>query len=116
MYSLLKANNIANEYEGEKFVLIESFKFSNASYERTAKKPMVDRASGKAVRGITYTPDFVSDKFIIETKGFKTTSFVLRWKLFKSHLHKNNDNRVIYMPSNSKECDIVISDILSRFK
>ena len=71
--------------------------------------------TNKNIRQIIYTPDFVSDKFIIETKGFKTDSFVLRWKMFKNYLHQNKDSRIIYMPSNKKECDLVISDILSRF-
>ena len=114
MYSLLKANNIANEYEGEKFVLIESFKFSNASYERTAKKPMVDRASGKAVRGITYTPDFVdpNGKWIIETKGYANESFPLRWKLFKKVIHNGYPNVVIFKPQRQSECDITVNRIL----
>lgn len=115
MYSLLKANNIENYYEGEKFILIESFKFANASYERTAKKPMVDRASGKSVRGITYTPDFVSDKFIIEVKGRANESFPLRWKLFKRLLHNNNDTRVLYKPQSQADCKTVVEDILKRF-
>ena len=115
MYNQLKKNGIKFGYESEVFQLVDEFESNNVCFEKVGKKPMKLKTNNK-VRGMIYTPDFVSDKFIIETKGFKTTSFVLRWKLFKSHLHKNNDNRVIYMPSNSKECDIVISDILSRFK
>ena len=31
----------------------------------------------------TYTPDFVGNGFIIETKGNPNEAFPLRWKLFK---------------------------------
>ena len=32
---------------------------------------------------IKYTPDFIGDNFIIETKGRANESFPMRWKLFK---------------------------------
>tara|TARA_R100000544_G_scaffold33689_1_gene20238 strand:- start:615 stop:1061 length:447 start_codon:yes stop_codon:yes gene_type:complete len=114
MYKLLKDNNIENEYEGEKFILIDSFHFSNSSFERTATKPMIDRGD-KNVRGITYKPDFVSDKFIIEVKGRANESFPIRWKLFKRLLHNNNDTRVLYKPQSQADCKTVVEDILNRF-
>lgn len=115
MYNLLKDNKIDFGYESEKFVLIDSFDLENECFEKIGKKPMKLK-SNKNIRQIIYTPDFVSESFIIETKGFKTDSFVLRWKMFKNYLHQNKDKRVIYMPSNKKECEEVISDILSRKK
>tara|TARA_R110000787_G_scaffold221381_1_gene330049 strand:+ start:608 stop:1048 length:441 start_codon:yes stop_codon:yes gene_type:complete len=114
MYCLLRDNNIANEYEGEKFTLIEGFHFSNSSFERTATKPMIDRGD-KAVRGITYTPDFVSKDFIIEVKGRANETFPLRYKLFKRLLHNNNDTRVLYKPQSQADCTAVVQDILKRF-
>ena len=114
MYNRLKDNGIDFGYESEKFVLIDEFELSNDCFEKVGRKPMKLK-SNKKVRQIIYTPDFVSESFIIETKGFKTDSFVLRWKMFKNYLHQNNDSRVIYMPSNKSECDAVIKDILSRF-
>lgn len=113
MYVLLRDNNIPNEYEGEKFSLIESFHSSNSSFERTATKPMIDRGD-KNVRGITYTPDFVSDKFIIEVKGRANESFPIRWKLFKRHLHNTNDKRVLYKPQSQADCREVITNILKN--
>ena len=94
MYNRLKDNGIDFGYESEKFVLIDEFELSNDCFEKVGRKPMKLK-SNKKVRQIIYTPDFVSDKFIIETKGFKTDSFVLRWKMFKNHLHQNNDSRTI---------------------
>ena len=32
---------------------------------------------------IKYTPDFIGEDFIIETKGRANESFPIRWKLFK---------------------------------
>lgn len=114
MYKALKAANIEFGYETEVFTLIEGFHFSNSSFERTATKPMIDRGD-KAVRGIIYTPDFVSDLFIIETKGRANESFPLRWKLFKRLLHNNNDTRVLYKPQSQADCTAVVQDILKRF-
>jgi len=114
MYKALKSAGIDFEYEGEVFDLIEGFHSKNASYERTAAKPMIDRGD-KKVRGIKYTPDFTSKHFLIETKGRANESFPLRWKLFKRLLHINNDNRVLYKPQSQSDCKIVIEDIIKRF-
>ena len=114
MYKALKEANIDFGYESEVFNLIDSFHFSNSSFERTATKPIEDRGN-KNVRGITYTPDFVSDKFLIETKGRANESFPIRWKLFKRLLHLNNDKRVLYKPQSQADCKIVVADILDRF-
>lgn len=114
MYKALKAANIDFGYETEVFQLIEGFHSDNVSFERTATKPMINRGE-KKVRGIIYTPDFVSDKFICETKGRPNESFPLRWKLFKRTLHLNNDTRVIYKPQSQADCLIVVEDILKRF-
>ena len=114
MYKALKAADIDFGYETEKFVLIEAFHSENVSFERTANKEMINRGE-KNVRSITYTPDFVSDKFLIETKGRANESFPIRFKLFKRLLHLNNDKRVIYKPQSQSDCLIVIEDILKRF-
>ena len=115
MYKLLKDNNVDFGYESEVFQLIEAFELENDCFEKVGRKPMKLKTN-KKVRAMIYTPDFVSDKFIIETKGFKTDSFSLRFKMFKHHLHQNNDKRTVYMPSNKSECDLVLQDILSKKK
>jgi len=114
MYTLLKDNNIKNEYEGESFTLIEGFEFPLHSYERTANKPLANRGNNKQ-RAITYKPDFVSDQFIIEVKGRANESFPMRWKLFKRWLTINRPNVVLYKPQSQADCRIVIQDILDRF-
>ena len=114
MYCLLRDNNIANEYEGEKFTLIEGFDFPVDSYERTATKPMINRGNNKQ-RAITYTPDFVSKDFIIEVKGRANETFPMRWKLFKRWITLNRPTVVLYKPQSQPDCREVIEDILKRF-
>ncbi len=115
MYNQLKKNGIDFGYESEIFQLVDEFQLENDCFEKVGRKPMKLKTN-KKVRGVIYTPDFVSDLFIIETKGFKTDSFVLRWKMFKNYLHQNKDKRSVYMPSNKSECEDVIQDILSDKK
>ena len=96
-------------YEGETYVLQDSFEFNNESYERQAngKGEMVNRGQ-KKILNIKYTPDFVSDSFIIECKGRANESFPIRWKMFKKHVKENLKHVTLYKPQNQKECDEVI--------
>jgi len=84
MYIALKKNKIKAIYEGETFVLQQGFMFDNESYERQSngKGDMINRGS-KKILPIKYTPDFVSNSFIIECKGRANESFPIRWKMFK---------------------------------
>ena len=76
MYIALKKNKIKAIYEGETFVLQQGFMFDNESYERQSngKGDMINRGS-KKILPIKYTPDFVSNSFIIECKGRANESF-----------------------------------------
>ena len=47
---------------------------------------MINRGQ-KKILNIKYTPDFVSDSFIIECKGRANESFPLRWKMFKKYVN-----------------------------
>ena len=117
MYKVLKDAKIHSEYEGMTFVLQEDFMFNNESYERQAngKGDMIDRGQ-KKIQNIKYTPDFVSDTFIIETKGRANESFPLRWKMFKKHVKANLPHVTLYKPQNQKECDKVVELIIKRKK
>ena len=108
-YQQLKKNKLFEGYENEKFTLIESFAFGNESFERqtNGKKEFINRG-GKKILGISYTPDFCGQDYIIETKGRANESFPLRWKLFKLWLTKNKDKRILYKPQNQKEVDRTI--------
>ena len=115
MYIALKKAKIHSEYEGCTFVVQEGFMFENKSYERQAngKGQMVNRGQ-KKILPIKYTPDFVSDSFIIECKGRANESFPIRWKMFKNYINKHMKHVTLYKPQNQKECDEVINLILSK--
>ena len=117
MYLALKEAKIVARYEGETYVLQDSFEFNNESYERQAngKGEMVNRGQ-KKILNIKYTPDFVSDSFIIECKGRANESFPIRWKMFKKYVNDNLKHVTLYKPQNQKECDKVIELIIEKNK
>jgi len=117
MYQALKKNKIRAVYEGETFVLQDGFMFDNESYERQSngKGDMVNRGS-KKILNIKYTPDFVSDSFIIECKGRANESFPMRWKMFKKYVKENLPYVTLYKPQNQKECDKVVELIIKKRK
>ena len=117
MYLALKKAKIINMYEGTTFTLQEGFMFDNESHERQSngKGDMVNRGC-KKILPIKYTPDFVSDSFIIECKGRANESFPIRWKMFKKHVKVNLKHVTLYKPQNQKECDKVVELILNKIK
>ena len=117
MYIALKEAKIINMYEGATFTLQEGFMFDNESYERhsNGKGSMVNRGS-KKILPIKYTPDFVSDSFIIECKGRANESFPIRWKMFKKYVKERLPHVTLYKPQNQKECDEVVKLILTKIK
>ena len=70
----------------------------------------------KRILPIKYTPDFIGDDFIIETKGRANESFPMRWKLFKRLVMTQFPNVTLYKPQNQKECDETVKLILSKRK
>ena len=117
MYIALKKAKIKAKYEGETYIVQEGFEFKNESYERQSngKGDLVNRGC-KKILPIKYTPDFVSNSFIIECKGRANESFPLRWKMFKKYVNKNLKRVTLYKPQNQKECDKVIELILNKNK
>ena len=115
MYKALKKAKIRAIYEGATFELQEGFMFNTDSYERQAngKGEMVNRGQ-KKILNIKYTPDFVSDSFIIECKGRANESFPIRWKMFKKYVNDNLKHVILYKPQNQKECDKVIELIIKN--
>ena len=116
MYQALKKSKIKAEYEPETFVLQEGFMCDIQCYERQSngKGEFKDRGN-KKILPIKYTPDFVSDSFIIECKGRANESFPLRWKMFKKYVKVNLPRVTIYKPQNQKECDKVI-ELITKSK
>ena len=115
MYIALKKAKIKAAYEGQTYVLQESFAFEVDSYERQAngKGDLVNRGQ-KKILNIKYTPDFISDSFIIECKGRANESFPIRWKMFKKYVNDNLKPVTLYKPQNQKECDKVVELIIKN--
>ena len=109
MYIALKKAKLKAKYEGETYIVQDGFEFKTTSYERQSngKGEFKDRGN-KKILPIKYTPDFVSDSFIIECKGRANESFPLRWKMFKKYVKVQMPQVTIYKPKNQKECDKVI--------
>jgi len=115
MYVALQKAKIKSKYEGETYVLQEAFMFETDSYERqgNGKGDMVNRGQ-KKILNIKYTPDFISDSFIIECKGRANESFPLRWKMFKKYVKERIPHVTLYKPQNQKECDEVVRLIIKN--
>lgn len=110
-YTKLKQEGIDFEYEGKTYEVLPSFRYQGEYLQSTSgKKEMTDK-SNKVVRAITYTPDFVGDGWVIETKGFVPSnhSFPLRFKLFLNHVKEEKLN--VYIPKNQTQVDEVIKQI-----
>ena len=109
MYMALKKAKIKAKYEGETYTIQEGFEFDIQSYERQGNgKGEFKNRGNKKILPIKYTPDFVSNLFIIECKGRANESFPMRWKLFKNYVKVNLPRVTLYKPQNQKECDTVI--------
>ena len=117
MYIALKNAKIGAIYEGATFELQEGFMFNTDSYERqgNGKGTMINRGQ-KKILNIKYTPDFISDSFIIECKGRANESFPIRWKMFKKYVKERIPRVTLYKPQNQKECDKVVELILTKNK
>ena len=117
MYMAFKKAKIKSEYEGQTYELQEGFMFDVDSYERqgNGKGDMVNRGR-KKILNIKYTPDFISDSFIIECKGRANESFPIRWKMFKKYVKERIPHVTLYKPQNQKECDKVVELILTKKK
>jgi hypothetical protein len=115
MYIALQKAKVKAKYEGQTYVLQEAFAFETDSYERQAngKGDMVNRGQ-KKILNIKYTPDFISDSFIIECKGRANESFPLRWKMFKKYVKERIPHVTLYKPQNQKECDEVVRLIIKN--
>ena len=117
MYMALKKAGIKSKYEGETFVLLNGFHFETKFMNVKLMVKVITRIEdAKRILPIKYTPDFIGDDFIIETKGRANESFPMRWKLFKQLVKNQFPGTTLYKPQNHKECDETVSIILSKQK
>lgn len=126
-YRKLQDSKIQFYYEEVTFTLQEGFIYNKNSYElftsksKDTKKKTSFQTVSEKIRPITYTPDFVflngKKGWVIETKGYATDSFKLKWKMFKKHLLDNGYEVVLFKPSTQKqvdECVRLISEITNE--
>ncbi len=115
MYKALKEARIVAEYEPTSYTLLNGFDLEGVCFEKQANgKGDYKNRGCKRILPIKYTPDFIGEDFIIETKGRANESFPMRWKLFKRLVMNQFPNVTLYKPQNQKECDETISIILSK--
>jgi len=96
-YKKFLENNIEVSYESKTFTILDAFEYD-----------------GKKIRAVHIKPDFIGKDFIVETKGWATDVFKLRWKLFLKHLSDTNQKYKLYIPRNQGEVDACIKEILSN--
>ena len=117
MYLALKQADVKADYEGETYVIQETFNFQQDCYEKQSNgKGEYKNRGCKRILPIKYTPDFIGDDFIIECKGRANESFPMRWKLFKQLVMRQFPNYTLYKPQNQKECDETVRLILEKQK
>jgi len=114
-YKTLTENEIPFTYQPDKTVLLAPFKITFDCYEDIGKvyrdesrkiiksTKRFDKIDG--VGKISYTPDFMCTEgsWIMETKGFASADFPLRWKMFKKTLTFNEFDGILMKPTNQKE-------------
>ena len=113
-YRQLKDVGLTFEYTKTTFVLINGFIFNGVSFEPDKKRGLLLTKKSPNLQSIKYTPDFVGNGWIIETKGRANESFGMRYKLFKKYLTDNNFKYDLYLPKNQKQVDQCIELIQSN--
>ena len=111
-------NATPNEYNGIKFKSkLETYTYKKleeskikAEYE-TQRYELLPTFGNKKYRAITYKPDFVGDKFIIECKGYPNDAWALREKLFKYYLYVNNLDIDYYIVHTQKQVDELVNKL-----
>lgn len=112
--TLLTEAGIPFSYETWSIVLSPQMDTKVVSYEKRGK---IFKARNSKISKISYTPDFVGDNWVMETKGKRTEPFNIRWKLFKKYIKDNNLNLTLFLPTNKKEvieCIKIIKDDKTR--
>ena len=108
-YRKLKELGVDFTYEEHSYQLTEAFYYPCPIFETKATtKEFADKSKDK-IRGISYTPDFVSHdadgklQWVIECKGFANDRFPNTWKNFKKHLMDNDSVCPLFLPKDQKQ-------------
>jgi len=114
-YKKLIEAKIKFDYHPKSFELFEKFKANINSWNPDKRKGNLLYQRTNNYQNISYTPDFVGDNWIIETKGFVDSHDSLVLKLFKRYLSMaKHSYKDFYMPANHKQVDCAIQNILDQ--
>ena len=108
-YKKLKELGVDFTYEEHSYQLTDAFYYPCPIFEtKGTSKEFVDKSKDK-IRGISYTPDFVSHDadgkllWVIECKGFANDRFPNTWKNFKKHLIDTDSVCLLFLPKDQKQ-------------
>jgi len=113
-YKQLEKTIIPFAYEPTSYILQIPFVYPHNVYESDMKRGKLLSKRTPKYQSISYTPDFIGDGWIIETKGLATERFKLIWKIFKKYLTDKNIKFDLYLPKNQKQVDQCIELIQSN--
>lgn len=108
-YKKLKEAGFEFGYETTTFTLWEGFKPINVEYYKPNTKGDIVMVE-KKVQNITYTPDFVGNGWILETKGRENDAYPIKCKMFRK-LIENSEYKLFLEPHSQKHVDICIQQI-----
>jgi len=107
-YKKLKENEIPFEYEPKVYTLFVGNKPNLVSFYDPDKKTKKLRLNNTKVINVTYTPDFVGDNWVIETKGLKSSTYSIKMKMFREYLENTGNKWYIYEPHSQYQIDEAI--------
>lgn len=115
-YKKLKEHNIPFEYEKHKFTLFEGFKPSfHCYFPNKLGKLELDLTK---LRSTTYTPDFVGDYWIVETKGRSNDLYPVKLKLFRELIEKDSKykNYKLFIEPHNQNQILQAIELIKQYK
>jgi hypothetical protein len=108
-YEELIKHGLEANYETLTYTLVPNFTFIGKCLE-SSKNGL--KLSSNKIRPWTYTPDFIGKNWVIECKGYGNEQWPLKLKMFKYTIKDTGIS--LYIPSNKKQVNEVITDILQN--
>lgn len=115
MVMLLESKNIPYIYE-RTIELFAEETYTGSIYLRSQKRSKALKDNRRMEKRV-YTPDFIDPKgrWIIEVKGWKSSSFSLRWRIFLAKMNNLKNPPMLFMPRNKADCIQTFDIINAKF-
>ena len=110
-YKKLKESEIQFHYEPKAFILHIGNKPNLVKFYDPDKKTKHLKLNTTKLTNITYTPDFVGDGWIIETKGIKSSTYSIKMKMFREYLEGTGKEWIVIEPHNQYQIDEAVNMI-----